>query len=146
MPVVEQDRKHLKLLKPRNLGLALLGVSVLGAGLVAAVGLGLIGHKKPTPRTSIIYAGPLTAAQLRAAKNAVRADGTISSLTATEITMTLTGQTGPVTLKLTDKTKYMHGKRGATADKSTLIAGQKSVAAYDSVTRVATSVWGGYDE
>lgn len=124
------------------MGIMLLGIGALSAALI----LGLVGPRKASPPSAIIYASPPTAEQLRAAKNAVRANGIITAIAATGITFTLSGQKEPVMLKLTDKTKYMHGKRGATADKSTLESGQKSVVAYDKSTLVAVSVWGGYDE
>lgn len=87
-----------------------------------------------------------TAEQIREAKNMAKTQGTISTITATTITILPTGQTKPITLKLSDATFYSTGSQGRTADKASLRVGQMAIVAYDSSIVTATSVWGGYNE
>lgn len=133
------------------------GLVFLGGGVVAvAMGLGLVGAKKssPSPAPNVqtspkpveVKAETRTAEQVRVDNNTVRTDGIISSISSTTITFSVTGQSKSVTLKLNDTTLYMHGSRGETAAKDDIKQGQKAVAAYDTSSNTASSIWGGYDE
>ena len=128
------------------------GLLLLGGGVVVVtMSLGLVvGTKKPsstpTARPAGIKINTPTAEEIRAAKDNVRADGTITSITSTALILTPTGQIKSVTFKLTDATKYLQGQSGAQSDRASLRLGQKAVVGYDSTTSAAATVWGGYDE
>ncbi len=132
-----------------------LGLLLLGGGAVAAVlSLGMVGAKKASPAPSpqkqaqkyLGEATAPTAEEIRAAKNTIHTEGTISAITATTLTVMPTGQTKPVTLKLSDTTIYSSGKQGRTADRASLRLGQAAILSYDSGTNTVISVWGGYNE
>lgn len=153
MPQVEHPQHWLKthpLAVWGSVGLVLLA----GGVVAAAMGLGLVGMKKvspsePSQKKSKLVVIPVTtptAEELRTAKNTVRAEGKITSITEANIILTLTGQTKPVTLKLTNTTLYSKGSQGKTADKSSLHPGQMAIVVYDISTDAAASVWGGYNE
>ena len=129
------------------------GLVLLGAGVVvAAMSLGFDGFNKVLPSAQkkslpvVIPVKTLTAEQIRAVKNIVRSEGKISSITAAAITLTLTNQTKPVTLKLTDSTLYSTGSKSQTSDKASLRIGQSAIVVYDASTDAVASVWGGYNE
>jgi len=129
------------------------GLVVLGAGVVVAImSFGFVGFNKVSPsaqkkdQPAVIPVKTPTAEQIRATKNIVRAEGKISSITASAITLTLTNQVKPVTLKLTDSTLYSAGSKSQTSDKASLRLGQLAVVVYDVSTGAAASVWGGYNE
>jgi len=131
------------------------GLLLLGGGAVAAVvSLGLVGTKKasstPSPQKQVQkYLGMVnapTSEQIRAAKNTIHAEGKISAITATTLTLMPTGQTKPVTLKLSGTTIYSSGKQGRTADKASLRPGQAAILSYDSSANTVISLWAGYNE
>ncbi len=96
----------------------------------------------PTPKVST---GP-TAKELYTAKYMKRADGTIAAITATDITVSITGTATPLILKLTPDTAYMAGSQGKSVDRAAILKGQKAAVGYDSGAMTAISIWGGYNE
>ena len=129
------------------------GLVVLGAGVVVAImSFGFVGFNKVSPsaqkkaQLAVIPVKTPTADQFRATKNIVRAEGKITSITASAITLTPTNQVKPVTLKLTDSTLYSAGQQGKTTNKASLRQGQLAIVIYDISTDAVASVWGGYNE